>query len=66
MFKEIDGVRIYYETSGETGSRILLLHGWGCSVELMKPVADRITGDHRFMMVDFPGHGQSNQTNRSA
>ena len=59
MFKEIDGVRINYETSGDSGSRILLLHGWGCSIQLMKPVADRITGNHRFMIIDFPGHGES-------
>ena len=37
MIKEIDGVKIHYETSGDSGSRILLLHGWGCSIQLMKP-----------------------------
>lgn len=61
MFKEIDGVRISYESSGDSGSRILLLHGWGCSIDLMKPVAERITGNHRFMIIDFPGHGQSSR-----
>ena len=61
MIKEIDGVKIHYETSGDSGSRILLLHGWGCSIQLMKPVADRITGNHRFMIIDFPGHGESSR-----
>lgn len=59
MIKEIDGVRIHYETAGEEGSRVLLLHGWGCSISLMKPVADALRDSHRVMMIDFPGHGDS-------
>lgn len=59
MIREIDGVRIHYEITGEEGSRVLLLHGWGCSISLMQPVADALHGSHRVMMIDFPGHGES-------
>lgn len=59
MKKEIDGVRIQYSESGESGGRILLLHGWGCNISLMQPVADRMGNSHRILIPDFPGHGGS-------
>ena len=59
MIKETDGVPIHYETAGEKGSRVLLLHGWGCDISLMRPVADALKANHRVMMIDFPGHGES-------
>lgn len=59
MEREIDGVRIHWEEDGEQGSRVLLLHGWGCDGSLMRPVADALKQEHRVMTVDFPGHGKS-------
>ena len=59
MITEIDGIRIHWEEDGEQGSRVLLLHGWGCDISLMKPVADALKQNHRIMMIDFPGHGES-------
>lgn len=51
--------RMHFERAGEAGSRVLLLHGWGCSMELMRFVANGLSGEHQVLMVDFPGHGQS-------
>ena len=59
MIAEINGTRVFYETAGETGPRVVLLHGWGCSMELMRPVAESLKADHRVLMLDFPGHGKS-------
>ena len=59
MISEIDGVRIHREEAGDRGSRVLLLHGWGCDMSLMRGVADALKKDHRVMMIDFPGHGES-------
>ena len=59
MFAEIKGTRIYYETVGESGSKVLLLHGWGCSGELMKGVAETLGENHLVLIPDFPGHGKS-------
>lgn len=59
MDREINGVRIHWEEKGDHGSRVLLLHGWGCDGTLMRPVADVIGQDHRVMIPDFPGHGKS-------
>ena len=58
MNREIDGVQVHWEEEGE-GNRVLLLHGWGCDMSLMRPVADALAPSHRVMMVDFPGHGES-------
>lgn len=57
----VNGVRIAYETHGETGSRVLLLHGWGCDGSLMRPVAEALKAEHRVMIIDFPGHGKSDR-----
>ncbi len=62
MFAEAKGARIYYEITGpENASRVVLLHGWGCHTGMMKPVADSLSADHRVLIPDFPGHGQSSR-----
>ncbi len=59
MFTEAGKTRIRYETLGETGSRVVLLHGWGCSGEMMKTLAEGLAAEHRTLRLDFPGHGES-------
>ena len=53
-----NGANVYYEQHGE-GKNILLLHGWGCSTEIWKPVTERLSKRARVTVLDFPGHGQS-------
>lgn len=53
------GARIYYEQCGAGARDVLLLHGWGCSTELMRPVAQGLAGEMRVTSVDFAGHGKS-------
>lgn len=57
----INGVRMAYEICGTAGSRVLLLHGWGCDMSLMRPVAEALEAEHQVMMIDFPGHGGSDR-----
>ena len=59
MFAEAKGVRVYYELSGEGEERVVLLHGWGCSTKLMESPAEALRADHRVLVIDFPGHGES-------
>ena len=59
MKENVNGTQIAYRTEGESGGRVLLLHGWGCDMKLMQPVADALKSDHRVLSVDFPGHGES-------
>ena len=59
MFTDVKGTRVYYEIIGNSGSRVVLLHGWGCSSALMKGPAEALKNDHRVLLIDFPGFGQS-------
>lgn len=37
------GVRVHYEICGSGARRVVLLHGWGCSTALMKPISDSLS-----------------------
>ena len=54
---EINGLNINYEVSGE-GSAVILLHGWLCSLETMRPIANIMQG-YKVYNVDLPGFGKS-------
>ena len=48
------------EATGPEGAEpVLLLHGWGSSAELMRPIAQALADVHRVYNVDLPGHGRS-------
>lgn len=53
------GARVHYALSGQGTRRVVLLHGWGCEIKLMQPVADALSGDMQVLAIDFPGHGES-------
>ena len=59
MKEIINGAEICCRIEGNKGSRVLLLHGWGCDMKMMQPVSDALKKDHITMMIDFPGHGES-------
>ena len=59
MKTEIMGTVLHWEERGSGEKRAVLLHGWGCSAELMRPVADALADGMRVLSVDFPGHGES-------
>jgi pimeloyl-ACP methyl ester carboxylesterase len=59
MHFEKSGARMYYEKRGEAGAPLVLLHGWGGSVESMAPLVRDFEGARRTLAVDFPGHGRS-------
>ena len=54
---KINGLNINYEVSGE-GSSVILLHGWLCSLETMKPIAN-VLQNFKVYNVDLPGFGKS-------
>jgi len=56
---ELNGAVMHYERLGESGRPLVLLHGWGCSIETMSPIMRDLSADHRVLAVDFPGHGKS-------
>ncbi len=58
MFINIDGLRINYIDEGE-GDNVLLLHGWGASIETMQPIVDALKNKYRVLAIDLPGFGLS-------
>ena len=59
MEMQVHGTTVHYERTGEGASRVVLLHGWGCSTELMQPIADALAENMDVLSLDFPAHGKS-------
>ncbi len=59
MKEMINGTEIHYRISGEGREKVVLLHGWGCNMDMMQPVSDALIPSHKTLLLDFPGHGQS-------
>ena len=57
---KIDNLNINYIQYGEGGD-ILLLHGWGQNIEMMKFLGDNFADNHRITILDFPGFGESDE-----
>ena len=61
MQLEIMGARVEFTESGCGVRSALLLHGWGGKCESWLPVIRDLSGAHRILVVDFPGHGRSSE-----
>ncbi len=59
MIKNIRNIDVHYIQYGsEKGKDIVLLHGWGQNIEMMKPLGDQLS-DYHITILDFPGFGES-------
>lgn len=57
---KVKGVTVNYIQYGE-GKDILLLHGWGQNIEMMKLLGDNFSNRFRITILDFPGFGESGE-----
>ena len=57
-FATIRGLQIRYLARG-SGTPLLLLHGWGSSLETFHDMAADLARQFRVVAFDFPGHGES-------
>ncbi|MGM0396591.1 MAG: alpha/beta fold hydrolase [Bacillota bacterium] len=55
---EIDGLKINYIKTG-LGDPILILHGWGASIETVMPIVNAMKLSHTVYAMDLPGFGKS-------
>ena len=60
MFKKINNVKINYKQYGK-GEDVVLLHGWGQNIEMMKPLGDHLCDHYRVTIIDLPGFGLSKE-----
>ncbi len=60
----IKDLNVNYIQYGE-GKDILLLHGWGQNIEMMKPLGDNFSDRFRITILDLPGFGESDEPKRT-
>lgn len=56
----VKNLSINYIQYGE-GNDIVLLHGWGQNIEMMRPIGDNFQNRFRITILDFPGFGESDE-----
>ena len=61
MIKKVDNTDINYIDYGEGKNTVVLLHGWGQNIEMMKPVGDKLQKHNRIIIIDLPGFGNSSE-----
>lgn len=60
MYKRIKNINInYIDYGNSSGKSILLLHGWGQNIEMMKGIGNSFSKDYRILIIDLPGFGES-------
>ncbi len=57
-FATINGLKIYYEESGQ-GTAVVLLHHFFATASLWKTYVPELSKKYRVIAVDLPGHGRS-------
>jgi pimeloyl-ACP methyl ester carboxylesterase len=63
-FADSDGIRIYYDDTGEGEPALLCLPGWCNTRTIFAPLAERLSADHRVLAMDWRGHGNSQASDR--
>lgn len=61
MLYKYNNININYEDVGSGENTVVLLHGWGQNIEMMKPVGKELEQTHRVVYIDFPGFGESDE-----
>ncbi|HHX12914.1 MAG TPA: alpha/beta hydrolase [Clostridiales bacterium] len=56
----IDDYKINYKITGE-GKTVVILQGWGTSMDMYDAVANSINSRYRVIQLDFPGFGNSDE-----
>ena len=61
MIKKIKDIDVNYIQYGNPKGRdVVLLHGWGQNIEMMRPIGDNLE-DFCITILDFPGFGESSE-----
>src|SRR5258706_14208289 len=63
-FASLDGLRVHYKVLGSGEPTLVLVHGWTCNLGFWKGQA-ALADSARLVLVDLPGHGQSDQPERT-
>ncbi|MBE6153259.1 MAG: alpha/beta hydrolase [Firmicutes bacterium] len=55
----------YIQYGNKKGKEIVLLHGWGQNIEMMKPIGDGLCDKYHITIIDLPGFGKSDEPKES-
>ncbi len=62
MKKKIKNIDINYIRYGNNQKKtIVLLHGWGQNIEMMRPIGDNLQDSFDIVIIDLPGYGLSDE-----
>ncbi|MBQ3021019.1 MAG: alpha/beta hydrolase [Bacilli bacterium] len=62
MEKTLNNTNInYYYRNNNKNVTLLLLHGWGQNIEMMKPISDNYENFFNILILDLPGFGKSDE-----
>lgn len=56
----INGLKVHYKVTGE-GRPVVLLHGWGCTLDIFASMQKMLEQDFKVYSLDFPGFGKSEE-----
>lgn len=62
-YVEINGMKMYYEVSGE-GDPLIVLHGAYMNIPSMGKIIPMLAENHTVYALEFQGHGRTNDINR--
>ena len=51
----------YINYGNKSGKDVVLLHGWGQNIQMMRPLGDGLSKNYNVYIIDLPGHGLSNE-----
>jgi pimeloyl-ACP methyl ester carboxylesterase len=54
-----DSISLNTVRLGSAGTPVLMLHGWGQSLESLRPLAELLAWKHQVHLIDLPGFGRS-------
>lgn len=63
-FATFDGMKVHYKILGSGEPTLVLVHGWTCNLGFWKGQAP-LVDTARLVLVDLPGHGQSDTPERT-
>jgi pimeloyl-ACP methyl ester carboxylesterase len=61
QFASFDGVKVHYQSQGKGREALVFVHGWTCNLNFWKENFPAFTDQTRVILLDLPGHGQSDK-----
>jgi len=59
VIKPMAGASLWYETRGDGGDELIIVHGWSCNSRFFAPQLEAFSKTNRCIAMDLAGHGRS-------